>query len=360
MKAAVLRGPDPLSIEQVDLDSPEAGEVLVKIHSCGVCHSDLGVIENTAESLETPSVLGHEAAGVVEEVGPGVVNVQPGDHVIIAFAPSCGRCYYCVRDMENLCERRDYPDRGPRGPRPRRHVDGVPVTQGVGVAGFAEYTIMPEYGVVKIRKDAPLDTVCLLGCGVTTGIGAAINTAKVEPGSNVAVIGLGGVGLGIIQGARLAGASRIIAIDLLDGKLEQAPQFGATDVINARNVDPVQAVRDMTDDRLDYAFEAIGLPLTVEQAFGMIRRGGTAVAVGVNRGTVSIPGNDFLREKKLIGSFYGSVSIHADIPRLVDLYMSGKILLDEMVSRRRPLEEINEAFDDMKAGNVIRSVIDFQ
>ena len=360
MKAAILNGPGPLVIENVHLDAIEAGEVLVKIHSCGVCHSDLGVIQRATEPLDTPIVLGHEAAGTIESNGENVTNVKPGDHVIIAFAPSCGRCYYCVRGMENLCDQRDYPDRSGSGPRPRRTMtNGTPVMQGVGVGGFAEYTIMPEYGVIKIREDAPLNIVCLLGCGVTTGIGAAINTAKVEPGSSVAVIGLGGVGLGIVQGAKLAGASEIIAIDLVEEKLQIAPTFGATKIINATKVDAVEAVRDITSDRLDYAFEAIGLSKTVEQAFAMIRKGGTAVAVGVNRENISIPGNDFLREKKLIGSFYGSASVHADIPKLVDLYMSGKILLDEMVSRRRPLTEINEAFDDMKAVQVIRTIIDY-
>jgi S-(hydroxymethyl)glutathione dehydrogenase/alcohol dehydrogenase len=213
--------------------------------------------------------------------------------------------------------------------------------------------------VVKIREDAPMETVCLVGCGVTTGIGAALWTARVQPGSDVAVIGAGGVGLNVIQGARLASARRIIAIDLLDNKLEMAKQFGATHVINSSREDAVAKVKEITDGYLDYAFEAIGIPSLVEQAFAMIRPGGTAVAVGVTRGNVTIPGGAFLQEKKLIGSLYGSASVQAAIPRLVDLYMEGKVMLDELVSKRRPLEEINEAFDDMEKGNVARSVIEF-
>ncbi len=219
---------------------------------------------------------------------------------------------------------------------------------------------MPEGGVIVVRDDAPLETICLIGCGVTTGIGAAVNTAKVEAGSDVAVIGLGGVGLNIVQGARLAGARRIIAVDTVASKLELARRFGATDSVDASTEDVVARVQEISGGYLDYAFEAIGLAETVQQAFEMVRPGGTAVVVGVTAQPVTVPGFGFLREKKLIGSLYGSASVKYMIPRLVDLYMEGKILLDELVSRRRPLSEVNEAFADMEAGTVARSVLDLR
>lgn len=361
MKSAVLTGPGPLTVEEVTLDGPEAGEVLVRIDSCGVCHSDLHVINGVraAGKVPAPVILGHEAAGIVEEVGAGVKSVQPGDHVIMAFHPTCGTCYYCRRGMPQICETPDFAERAVDGPRPRLKINGeTPARQGIGVGGFSEYTCMPEGGVIKVREDAPLDTICLIGCGVTTGIGAVTNAARVEPGSLVAVIGLGGVGLNCVQGAKLAGAHRIIAIDMLADKLEMAGKFGATDFVDAGKEDDVVArVQEMTGGRLDYAFEAIGLAKTVEQAFAMIRPGGTAVAVGVTGENVTVPGRAFLAEKKLIGSLYGSASIHYMIPRLVDLYMEDKVMLDELVSKRRPLTEINEAFEDLEAGHVARSVI---
>jgi len=362
MKSAVLTGPGPLTIENVELNGPVAGEVLVKISACGVCHSDLHHINRVkaAGSTPEPIILGHEAAGVVEAVGSGVNSVKPGDHVIMAFHPTCGTCYFCRRAMPQICETPDFPERAVSGTHPRLKINGVtPARQGIGVGGFSEYTCMPEGGVVKIREDAPLDTVCLIGCGVTTGIGAVTNAARVEPGSLVAVIGLGGVGLNCVQGARLAGAHRIIAIDTLDSKLEMAAAFGATDFVNAAETDVVQTVIEMTGNRLDYAFEAIGLGVTMEQAFRMVRPGGTATIVGVTDDDVTVPGRMFLGEKKLIGSLYGSASIHYMIPRLVDLYMEDKVKLDELVSKRRPLTEINEAFADMQTGDVARSVIQF-
>jgi len=358
MQSAVLRGPDPMQVESIDLGAPEAGEVLVRVVACGVCHSDLHSI-NRAKSglLRTPVILGHEVGGIVEEVGPGVTSVKAGDHVVVAFRPNCGQCYFCLRGDLALCERPDNPDRAATGARPRLHSGGEPVLQGVGVAGYSEYTLMPERGVVKVRDDAPLDVVCLVGCGVTTGVGAAINTAKVHAGSDVAVIGLGGVGLNIVQGARLAGARRIIAVDTVASKGALAAKFGATDFVNAAEGDPVAAVQKIAGGYLDYAFEAIGLGVTVTQAFNMVRRGGTAVVVGVVGQDVTVPGLAFLGEKKLIGSFFGSARPQYDIPRLIDLYMDGKINLDDLVSRRRPLREVNEAFADMETGEVARSVI---
>jgi S-(hydroxymethyl)glutathione dehydrogenase / alcohol dehydrogenase len=359
MKAAVLRDASPMRIEDVELEGLEPGEVRVRLVACGVCHSDLHAIHRARRAeLRVPVVLGHEAAGIVDAVGASVRSVAPGDPVILAFHPTCGRCASCVRGSPQICERPDDPTRAATGARPRRRARGQALAQGIGVAGFAQYTIMPEGGVIKVRPDAPLATVCLVGCAVTTGIGAVTRTARVEPGSDVAVIGLGGVGLNIVQGARLAGARKIIGVDLRDDKLALAERFGATDLVRGGRDDTVEQVRKIARHQLDYAFEAIGLGATVAQALQMIRAGGTAVAVGVTADTVSFPGFELLREKKLIGSFYGSASIHDTIPRLVDLYMDGRILLDELVSKRRPLEEINEAFADLEAGSVARSVIE--
>ncbi|RLT38916.1 MAG: alcohol dehydrogenase [Chloroflexi bacterium] len=358
MRAAVLRGPEPIVIEQVNLDGPRAGEVLVKVVACGVCHSDLHTINRAkGGALPIPVILGHEVGGIVQEVGPGVTSVTAGDHVVVAFRPNCGQCFFCLRGDGQLCERPDFPDRAAAGSSPRLTQDGKPVLQGIGVGGYSEYTVMPERGVVKVRDDAPLETICLVGCGVTTGVGAAIRTARVEAGSTVAVIGLGGVGLNVVQGARLAGARRIIAIDTVDSKADLAAKFGATHFINAAQEDVVAAAQKIGGGYVDYAFEAIGLGATVTQAFNMVRAGGTAVVVGVVAQEVTIPGIAFLREKRLIGSFFGSAILQQDIPLYVDMYMDGKLNLDDLVSKRRPLPEVNEAFDDMKTGAVARSVM---
>lgn len=360
MRAAVLTGPEPLTVQDVDLDGPEAGEVLVRVEACGVCHSDLHVINRARDvGVTVPMVLGHEVAGVVEGVGSGVTHVAEGDHVVVAFRPNCGSCFYCDRHQPQLCERGDIADRMAVGDRPRLRWQGKPVQQGIGVGGFAERVVVPQRAAIKVREDAPLDVVCLVGCGVTTGFGAAVNTARVRPGESVAVIGVGGVGLNIIQGARVAGASRVIAVDMVQDKLKLAQSFGATDVVNAGEGDPVEQVRELTGGQLDYAFEAIGLPATVQQSLAMVRRGGTAVVVGLTRDPVTVPGLDFLAEKRLIGSFYGSATVQHDIPKIIDLYMDGRIMLDELVSMRRPLEELNEAFTDMERGAVARSVITF-
>jgi S-(hydroxymethyl)glutathione dehydrogenase / alcohol dehydrogenase len=347
-------------MEEVSLNGPEAGEVLVKVVACGVCHSDLHTINRAkGGALPVPVILGHEVGGIVEAVGPGVTTVSEGDHVVVAFRPNCGACYFCTRGQPQLCERPDYPNRAFNGEKPRLLAsDGKPIQQGIGVAGYSQYTVMPERGVVKVRNDAPLDRICLVGCGVTTGVGAATRTAHLEPGSDVAVIGLGGVGLNVVQGARLAGARRIIGIDMVASKAEMGAKFGMTDFVDASKVDPVAAVQELTNNRLDYAFEAIGLGKTVEQAFAMVRRGGTAVVVGVVGQDVTIPGLAFLGEKRLIGSFFGSAKLQYDIPTYVDMYMDGRLNLDDLVSKKRPMNEINQAFADMQAGLVARSVME--
>ena len=354
MKAAVLREvKQPLVIEEVTLDDPGPGQLLVKTAASGVCHSDLHFIEGLWPS-PLPVVLGHEAAGVVEQVGPGVTHAEPGDHVVLLFVPFCGSCRYCTTGRPNLCGRA-------RTRGQTLHIGEQAVAPFASLSSFAEYMVVPEGGVVKIKKEVPLDKAALVGCGVMTGVGAAINTAKVQPGSSCAVIGTGGVGLNVIQGCVLAGAERIIAIDIHANKLEMAREFGATHVIDASNEDAVAKVQELTNGGADYAFEVIGLPEAITQAFEMVRRGGEAIVVGMapagSEVTISAPG--FMLEKVLRGCVYGSSRPRYDMPRLLDLYMAGKLKLDELVSRTYPLEGINEAFAAMKNGEVARSVIVF-
>lgn len=363
MKAAVLyQYNEPLTIETIDIDKPKRGEVLVKMAASGVCHTDLSVLNAALPFPPPPVVLGHEGAGIVEEVGADVTAVQPGDHVILSWRPFCGKCSYCATGRTHLCQTvgmsllqgylLDNTSRLHKGDTEIRHF--------IGVSSFAEYAVVPESGVVKIRTDVPLEVAALVGCGVMTGVGAAIRTAKVEPGSSVAVIGCGGVGLNVIQGAALAGAEKIIAIDLNTQKLDLAKQFGATHIVNPNDGDPVLQVLGLTDMLgADYAFEVIGRGDTALQAYNSIRPGGTAVIVGVAKADdmISIPALSILQEKTLKGSLYGSARPSVDMPKLLDLYMSKKLKLDELVSRRIPLEQVNEAFQWMEKGEVARSVI---
>jgi S-(hydroxymethyl)glutathione dehydrogenase/alcohol dehydrogenase len=360
MQAAVLyEAHQPLVIEELSLLPPETGEVRVRFAASGVCHSDLHYIKGD-RTCPMPVVLGHEGAGVVEEVGPGVTYVQPGDQVILSLVPACGRCEDCVAGRPNLCEVR-YTLRGnlPNGTT-RLRKGGQEIKHFACVSSFAEYAVVPEGSVVKIGQDMPLDKAALIGCCVTTGVGAALWTAKVQPGTSVVVIGCGGVGLNIIQGAALAGAERIIAVDTFGSKLEYAEVFGATHTINASEMDPVAAVREITKGRgVDYAFEAIGLTETSVQALQCTRRGGKAVIVGVIRqGAQLTIDPDFLhQDRQLLGCTYGSANMRANMPQLVDLYQAKKLKLDELVSRTFRLEEINTAFEIMEHGEVARSVI---
>lgn len=354
MKAAVLREVNkPLVIEEVTLDEPGQGQVLVKTAATGACHSDLHFIEGVWPT-QTPAVLGHEASGIVERVGPGVTYAEPGDHVVLLFVPFCGSCRFCATGRPNLCSQG-------RTRSQTLHIGDQAVAPFASISSFAEYMVVPESGLVKIRKDVPLDKAALLGCGVMTGVGAAINTAKVEPGATCAVVGTGGVGLNVIQGCVLAGAERIIAIDIHANKLEMARGFGATDFVDASKEDPVAKVRELTDGGADYAFEVVGLPQAITQAFDMVRRGGEAIIVGMAPlgSEATISATAFLQEKVLRGCSYGSTRPRYDMPRLLDLYMAGRLKLDELVSRTYPLEGINEAFAAMKNGEVARSVIVF-
>lgn len=356
MKAAILHEANkPLTVEEIDIIDPRPGEVMVRTAVSGVCHSDLHFVDGKWQ-IPMPVVLGHEAAGVVERVGDNVTYVQPGDRVIMSFRPFCGRCTYCLSGRPNLCNDPQLA----RLSADRLSWDGKRVTQFASVASFSEYMLTAESGVVKIPEDMPMAEAALVGCGVMTGVGAALYTAQVPGGAVTAVIGCGGVGLNVIQGLRIAGASRIIAVDVLDKKLEMAKQFGATDTINANETDPVQAAKDLTGDTIEYAFEAIGNTNAARQAFDMIPAGGTAVIVGMMPmgSEISVPGPAFLQEKKMIGCMYGSTRFREHMPKLIELYRQGKLDLSGLVTKRFPLEGINDAFTAMQNGEVARSVLE--
>ena len=359
MKAAVLREVNtPLRVEEVQVDHPGPCEVLILTGATGVCHSDLHFLEGKY-SLPMPAVLGHEASGTVEAVGDLVSYVKPGDRVITCLSVFCGHCHMCLSGRPNLCLRADVV-RGPEEP-PRLSQDGVPVQQFVSIAAFAESMLVHEHALVKVRDDVPFEQLALIGCAVTTGVGAVINTARVEPGSTVAVIGCGGVGLNCIQGAVLAGAARVIAIDQVETKLVLAREFGATDVIDASGGGVSKKVIEMTGGGVDYSFEAVGRKETAEQAFEMLGPGSTATIVGmIPQGTkIELDGPSFLRDRKIQGSGMGSNRFRIDMPRYIEFYMQGRLKLDELVSQRIRLEQVNDAFEDMKQGHVARSVITF-
>ncbi len=359
MQAALLEtSPGALVIGEVVLDRPESREVLIRTVAAGCCHSDLHFMDGTFP-YPTPTVLGHESAGVVEAVGADVTHVAPGDHVITCLSAFCGQCDWCVSGRPHLCTQtaiRRQPGRPPRLSR-----DGQPVFQFLELSSFAEQMLVHEGAVVKIREDMPLDRAALIGCGVTTGLGAVFNTAGVRPGQTVAVIGCGGVGLSAIQGAAIAGAERIIAVDTVSSKLDLARTMGATDTVDATEGDPVAAALDLSHGGVDHAFEAIGLASCAQQAFAMLARGGTATVIGMipPGQVVEIPGFDLLSEKRIQGSRMGSNRFRLDIPHYVEMYLAGRLNLDDLVSNRLPLSEINSAFAAMKTGQIARDVIVF-
>lgn len=359
MKAALFQGPhQPLTIEEVQIDNPRAHEVLVRTAAVGVCHSDLHYIDGFY-ATPAPSILGHESAGIVEKVGSEVSYVEPGDHVITCLSVFCGHCGFCTTGRPFSCENPET-DRG-EDETPRLSMGGERVHQFYALSSFAEQMLIHEHALVKIRKDMPLDRAALIGCAVTTGFGAVINTADVEVGSSVAVIGCGGVGLSAINGAAIAGAGRVIAVDVLGSKLNLAKEFGATDVVDASAVDPVEAVKELTGGGVEYSFEALGKRRTAEQAFEMLRTSGVATIVGmVPEGEMmQIHAADLLADKRLQGSNMGSNRFRVDMPRYVDFYLAGKLKLDAMISRRIGLEDVNDAFAEMKRGAVARSVVTF-
>ena len=360
MQAAVLREVNkPLTIEDVQHGDPAPREVLVRTVAAGVCHSDRH-FQTGAYPYALPAVLGHESAGVVEAVGDSVTYVKPGDHVITCLSAFCGHCEHCLTGHMSLCMSQEL-QRGV-GESPRLAKNGESLAQFLNLSSFAEYMLVHEHALAKVREDMPLDRAALIGCAVTTGVGSVIHTAGVEPGASVAVIGCGGVGLAAINGAAIAGAGRIIAVDRVQSKLELARKFGATDLVNAGEVDPVGSIRELTGGGVHYSFEAIGLTQTAQQAFKMVRRGGTATIIGMIPvgAMLEIHGPEFLAEKKLQGCNMGSNRFRVDMPRFVDFYQQGKLHLDELISGRIRLEDVNDALAQLETGEVARNVIMFE
>ncbi len=364
IQAAVFRQiGQPFTIETLDLEPPRAGEVLVKVAAAGVCHSDWHLMTGATRHA-TPVVPGHEGAGIVVAVGPGVAPFKPGDHVALSWAPSCGRCFYCLNDRPSLCETYVGPiwEGVMMDGTTRLSLNGQPVYHFSALACFADHAVVPQECCVPMPRDVPLTVAALIGCAVTTGEGAALNTARIRPGSSVAVFGAGGVGLSVIMGAKLAGASRIIAVDKAEGKLDIARGFGATDAVMA-GPRAVDAIKGLTAGRgADYVFEAIGIPAVQEQGLEATRKGGTLVLVGISpmgSGT-NLPGAIIARQEKTItGSYYGTANPARDFPLIAELYQRGLLDLQRLISREYPLAQINEAYAAMLGGETARGVIVF-
>jgi NDMA-dependent alcohol dehydrogenase len=356
----------PLEIVDIDVADPKAGEIRIRMGASGVCHSDLSVV-NGVLPIALPAVLGHEGAGTITQLGEGVDHLSIGDHVVVSWVPQCGTCYFCEHDQGELCETGSMASMsgGLLDMTSRVSRDGVPISVMAASGTFAEEAIIPAIGAVKIDPSIPLTAGALIGCGVLTGFGAAVNTASIRRGDTVAVIGCGGVGLNVIQGAKHAGAARIIAVDMVDGKLQTAKKFGATDIVNpSTDGDAVGKVMELTGQRgADVAFEVIGLGATIEQALQMTRRGGQAVIVGVPSFDTMLtinPAMDLLvNEKQIRGCWYGSSNVHRDVPALAALYQSGELMLDELMSAQITLDQVNEAMSNMGSGEIARSVIVF-
>jgi S-(hydroxymethyl)glutathione dehydrogenase/alcohol dehydrogenase len=367
VKAAVAWGPGrPLSIETVDLEGPKKGEVLVRIVASGVCHTDAYTLSGVDPEGIFPVILGHEGAGIVEEVGEGVTSLKKGDHVIPLYTPECRTCKFCLSGKTNLCQRiRETQGKGlmPDGTT-RFSKDGKPIFHYMGTSTFAEYTVVAEISLAKIDESAPLDKVCLLGCGVTTGIGAVLNTAKVEEGANIAVFGMGGIGLSVIQGAKMAKANKIIAIDINNSKEEMARKFGATDFVNPKEIEGsiVDHIVKLTDGGADYSFECVGNTTLMRQALECCHKGwGESIIIGVAAAGQEISTRPFqlVTGRVWKGSAFGGVKGRTELPGYVNQYMEGKINLDDLVTFTMPIEEINKAFDYMHEGKSIRSVVTF-
>ena len=359
-KAAVLSEPgQPLALEQVGVLEPRQGEVLVRYVASGVCHSDLHVMQGTFPH-PMPVILGHEGAGVVEAVGPGTSGVAVGDHVLTSYIPSCGRCPYCSIGRPNLCDIRDKPRHLMLDGTSRFRKGAQPINHFLQVSSYAERAVLPDVSVIPIRKDAPLEVVCLVSCGVTAGAGAVMNRARVAPGSSVVVFGCGGVGLNAIQAAALMGAGKIIAVDVFDAKLQGAEEFGATHLVNAATEDAVARIHAICGrGGADYAIEVVGGAKTIEQAFQSVHRGGTVVIVGLSpAGTrISIDPAMLLQERVLTGSSFGGSRQRVDLPMFVDLFMDGRYKLRELISREIDLEDLNAAYEALERGEVRRSVV---
>ena len=355
-------GSQPLVVEEVELEGPGPGEVLVEVAAAGVCHSDLSVVDGS-RPRPMPMILGHEAAGIVQEVGPGVADLRPGDHVVFSWMPSCGRCLYCATGRPALCEngiRANLAGSLLNGHRRFRDARGRELHHHLGVSGFSHRTVAVQESLVKIPEDAPLEKAALLGCAVLTGVGAVVNTARVAAGMAVAVFGLGGVGLSAVMGARLVGAYPLVAVDVLAGKLELALRLGASHVVDASREDPVRAVQEITGGGAHYTFDAVGHERVLRQAYDACRRGGVTVAIGLPPAnqmfSVSAVGivND---ERTVQGSYMGSAVPRRDIPRFLALYQAGLLPLDLLITRALPLSRINEAFDALTKGEAVRQLI---
>jgi S-(hydroxymethyl)glutathione dehydrogenase/alcohol dehydrogenase len=360
MKAAIFHGPNqPLTVEDVEIDEPREREVLVRTVASGVCHSDLHFVEGLYP-FPAPAVLGHEAAGIVERAGSGVAQFKPGDHVIACLSIFCGTCRECLTGHPYRCSNRGSLRRG-KDDKPRLSQNGKLVRQFADLSTYAEKMLVHENALVKITDQIPMDRAALIGCGVTTGLGAVLKTANIEPGSSVAVFGCGGVGIAAIQGARIAGARQIIAVDQFESKLAMARRFGATHTIDATQANVLEEIRNLSEGGVDYSFEAVGLKKLAEQCFECLRPGGTATVIGMIPvgQKVEIEGSAFLSERKIQGSTMGSNVFRVDMPRYIDYYLQGRLNLDEMVSRRGRLEDVNDAFRAMKAGEVARTVLMF-
>lgn len=367
VRAAVALGPgQPLTVETVQLEGPREGEVLVEIKATGICHTDAYTMSGKDPEGLFPAVLGHEGAGVVAEVGPGVTSLKPGDHVIPLYVPECRQCEYCLSFKTNLCQAiRLTQGRGlmPDGSS-RFSLNGEPLFHYMGTSTFSNYTVVPEISLAKIRPDAPFEKVCYIGCGVTTGLGAVINTAKVEPGANVVVFGLGGIGLNVIQGCRIVGANKIIGVDLNPGKKELAEKFGMTHFVNPKEIegDLVPYLVELTGGGADYSFECVGNVKLMRQALECCHKGwGVSVIVGVAAAGEEISTRPFqlVTGREWKGTAFGGARGRTDVPKIVDWYMDGKINIDDLITHVMPLDDINTAFDLMHSGESIRSVVTF-
>lgn len=353
----------PLVIEEVNLADPGPGEVLVEMAGAGLCHSDLSTIDGSRPRV-MPMVMGHEASGIVREVGPGVHDLKPDDHVVFSFVPLCGHCLPCATGRPALCEPGAAANTAGTllsGRRPFSSLSGQEINHHLGVAAFAEHTVVAQESLIKIDSQLPLSTAALFGCAVMTGVGAVVNTARVEPGSTVAVFGLGGVGLSTIMGARAAGAETIFAIDLLPDKLELAASVGATHLINAGEEDPVTMIKDIMNG-VDYAFESVGNELVLQQAYAATKRGGTTITIGLPHPNkmFSIPAVSLVAEERTVkGSYMGSAVPRRDLPRFIAMYEAGLLPVDKLLSRTIQLDEINAAFDALATGAAVRQVITF-
>ena len=363
--AVAWKAGQPLTIETVDLEGPRAGEVLVEVKATGICHTDAYTLSGADPEGLFPAILGHEGAGVVVDVGPGVTSLLPGDHVIPLYTPECRQCKFCLSRKTNLCQLiRGTQGKGlmPDGTR-RFSIDGQPILHYMGTSTFANHIVAPEIALAKIRPDAPFDKVCYIGCGVTTGVGAVLFTAKVEAGANVVVFGLGGIGLNVIQGAKMVGAGRIIGIDLNPAREAMARRFGMTDFINPKDVENVvDAIVQLTDGGADYSFECIGSVKTMRQALECCHKGwGQSIIIGVAAAGEEIATRPFqlVTGREWKGSAFGGARGRTDVPKIVDWYMDGRLNIDDLITHKLRLEDINEGFDLMHRGESIRSVVEF-